>query len=125
MQPGKPIEVVLPVGYVPPGFAAIQDIRPYAEALRTALAPSARMTAAKGLAECRHRSSDQVKVLLLQAAQADPCPSVRACCIDHLCALGYYHPVFVSFLRAASDDPSEEVRTSATTALAKMTPRQR
>lgn len=96
------------------------DIRPYAAALRDAPAPSTRITAARGLAEGRHGSSDQVKRLLFQAAQSDPCPGVRACCIEHLCKLGYYHPAFLAHLKKACDDPSEEVCTAAKAAQARM-----
>ncbi|MDB5312138.1 MAG: hypothetical protein JWO38_6340, partial [Gemmataceae bacterium] len=123
MRSGGPIEVVLPVGYVPPEFATAQDIRPFAVALREALAPSVRITAAKGLAGGRHGSTDLVKRILFQAAQTDPCPEVRACCIEHLCTLGYYDPAFLKHLRLACADPSEEVRAAAKTAVVKMTPR--
>jgi len=99
------------------------DIRPYATALHNALAPSARMTAAKGLAEGRHGSTDAVKRLLFHATRTDPCPAVKAACIDHLCKLGYYEPAFLRHLKAACDDPAEDVREAARAALVKMTPR--
>jgi hypothetical protein len=123
LTPGQPIAVVLPVGYVPAEIALAEDIRPYATALQSALAPSARMTAAKGLADGRHGSSDQVKGLLFEATQTDPCPAVRACCIEHLCQLGYYHPAFLAYLQKSVNDPSEDVREAAKVALVKMSPK--
>jgi hypothetical protein len=99
------------------------DTRPHAVVLQTALAPSARVIAAKALAEGRHGSSEQVKGVLFQAAKDDPCPAVRAECIGLLCKLGYYHTPFLDHLKAACDDPSEEVQKAARQALHKMTPR--
>ena len=107
-----PIEMGLPA-----------EIQPQATTLRDALAPSHRMMAAKGLAEGRHGSSDAVKAVLFHAAKTDPCPAVKACCIEHLCTLGYFDPAFLKHLKMASDDASEEVRTAAKAALVKMSPR--
>ena len=121
--PGRPIEVILPVGYVPPDYAQARDIRPYATTLKEALSPAARMTAAKALADGRHGSTDEVKGILFQSALADPCPEVRACCIEHLCRLGYYNPDFIGYLKTAVNDGSEDVRDAAKAALEKMTPR--
>ena len=61
--------------------------------------------------------------MLFQAARTDPCPAVKACCIDQLCKLGYYHPAFLEHLKAACTDPDADVQQSARTALSKMTPR--
>ncbi len=107
-----PIEMGLPA-----------EIQPQATTLRDALAPSHRMLAAKGLAEGRDGSSDAVKAVLFHAAKTDPCPAVKACCIEHLCTLGYFDPAFLKHLKVASDDTSEEVRTAAKAALVKMSPR--
>ena len=107
-----PIEMGLPA-----------EIQPQATTLRDALAPSHRMMAAKGLAEGRHGSSDAVKAVLFHSAKTDPCPAVKACCIEHLCTLGYFDPAFLKHLKAASDDASEEVRSAAKAALVKMSPR--
>jgi hypothetical protein len=121
--------VVRPVdamrGHILEGQIA-QDIRPFALALRDALAPSERLTAARALSQCRHASSDDVKALLFHAAKTDPCPAVRAACVDHLCALGFFHPAFLAHIRAACTNPSEsdEVRESAKMAMLRMTPRQ-
>ena len=107
-----PIEMGLPA-----------EIQPQATTLRDALAPSHRMIAAKGLAEGRHGSSDAVKAVLFHSAKTDPCSAVKACCIEHLCTLGYFDPAFLKHLKLASEDTSEEVRTAAKAALVKMSPR--
>ena len=120
--PGQAYQVILPVGYVPSSIALTEDIRPYVNTLHNSLSPSARIMAVRALAEGRHGSTEQVKSYLYQATQSDPCPAVRASCIDHLCQLGYYHPSFVSYLKRSVDDPSEEVRESARLALVKMSP---
>jgi hypothetical protein len=104
-------------------MAVHQDIQPYVKTLGEALAPSQRMLAARALADGRHGSTDHVKALLFRAAQTDPCPAVKACCIDQLCKLGYYNPAFMEHLRATQDDPDEDIRQSSRTALSKMTPR--
>jgi hypothetical protein len=123
LMPGRPIEVILPVGYVPADYALAKDIRPYATTLKEAPSPTARIIAAQGLADGRHGSTDEVKAILFQAALADPCPEVRACCIDHLCRLGYYHPDFIGYLKISVNDRSEDVRNAARAGLEKMTPR--
>ena len=101
----------------------LQDIQPHVTTLQTGLAPSARILAAQALAGGRHGSTDTVKTALFQACTSDPCPMVRASCIDELCKLGYYDPAFLAHLEKACNDPSEDVRTSAKSALAAMTPR--
>ncbi len=117
---GKPIQVVVPVGYVPAGIAFDRDIEPYVVALQTMNAPSSRLTAAKGLAEGRHRSTEGVKGVLFQAAQLDPCGEVRAACVTYLCDLGYFSPHFLGHIQTACDDPDPLVRTAAKAACAKM-----
>lgn len=123
LVPGRPVEVVLPVGYVPADVARAEDIQPHAVALKTAIAPSQRLLAAKALAGGRHASSDVVKGLLFDAAKADPCPAVRADCLGYLCDLGYFTPAFAEVVKAACDDPSDEVKEAAKAARAKMTRR--
>jgi hypothetical protein len=123
-QSAAPAGGVTHAGYVAVEPAVLGDVKPFATTLRDAAAPSARIRAAKGLADGRHGSTDHVKGLLFRAAQADPCPAVQAACIDHLCHLGYYHPAFLTYLKTACDAPADEVRESAKAALAKMTPRQ-
>lgn len=120
---GGAIQVVLPAGYVTPMIAADREIQPHAVKLGTALMPSERMLAARSLADGRHGSSDQVKAILFKAAQTDLCPAVKACCIEQLCKLGYYHPAFIEHLKAACADPAEEVQKAARESLYKMTPR--
>jgi hypothetical protein len=122
LRPGEPIQVVLPVGYVPSRVAMAAEIKPYAESLASDPAPSRRMMAARALALGRHASSDEVKAALFQSVQSDPCPPVRAECIGHLCKLGYFHPAFLDHLRTACEDASEEVREAAKDALEKMSP---
>jgi hypothetical protein len=100
-----------------------EEIVPYATRLNGALAPSVRIMAAQALAEGRYCSSDSVKTVLFRAAQADPCPAVKAACIEYLCKLGYFDPRFLRHLKTATMDPSEEVRDAAKAALEKMTPR--
>lgn len=112
--------VVVPAGFLPAGVAFDRDVQPFVIALQSMDAPSARLTAAKGLAECRHASTDGVKGALFQAAQLDPCPEVRAACIDHLCKLGYFSPHFLGFIQTACDDTSPVVRDAAKAACAKM-----
>ena len=120
LKPGLPVAVVLPAGYVPPEVAQMEDIKPHAVALKTAIAPSQRLLAAKALAGGRHASSDAVKGLLFEAAKADPCPAVRADCLGYLCDLGYFTPAFAEAVKAACDDPSDEVKAAAKAAQAKM-----
>ena len=121
-SPAARAETIHPVGYTTLDGPIADDIRPHATALRDAFAPSVRITAAKALADGRHGSTDAVKALLFQAARTDPCPVVKACCIDYLCKLGYFEPAFLKHLGTACNDPSEDVRTSAKAALTKMTP---
>jgi hypothetical protein len=113
-------QVVVPANFLPTGVAFDRDVQPFVIALQTMDAPSARITAAKGLAEGRHGSTDGVKGALFQAAQLDPCPEVRAECIGHLCKLGYHTPQFLGFIQAACDDTSPVVRDAAKAACAKM-----
>ncbi|HEX4614049.1 MAG TPA: hypothetical protein VH092_38055 [Urbifossiella sp.] len=122
-RPGQPLHVILPVGYVPVEVAMADDIRPYATDLKTALAPSQRLIGAKGLAEGRHGSTDQVKAILFAAAKSDPAATVRAGCIDHLVRLGFYHPDFLRLLHDLSEGPAGEERDAARVALTRMTPR--
>ena len=121
-RPGEPVQVILPVGYVPAQVAMAEAIKPFASGLANDPSPSGRMIAARGLAQGRYASSDEVKALLFQAAQSDPCPTVRADCMNYLCRLGYYDPAFLAHLRIACDDASEEVRDAAKAALARLTP---
>lgn len=116
----KPIQVVVPAGYVPAGVAFDRDVQPFVIALQTMQAPTARLTAAKGLADGRHRSTEGVKGVLFQAAQMDPCGEVRAACIAHLCDLGYFTPQFLGFIETACNDTDSMVRDAAKAACAKM-----
>jgi hypothetical protein len=118
-----PTQMVVPASYAPQNIATHRDIQPYVTTLSTALAPSERMLAARGLADGRHGSTDHVKAILFRSAQTDPCPAVKACCIEQLCKLGYYNPAFLEHLKASCADPDEDVRTAARAALYKMTPR--
>ena len=88
--------------------------------LQTMQAPSARLTAAKALSECRHCSTDGVKGVLFQAAQMDPCGEVRAACITHLCDLGYFNPHFLGHIQTACLDTDPMVRDAAKAACARM-----
>jgi hypothetical protein len=76
----------------------------------------------RALAGCRHASTDTVKSLLFHSCTSDPCPLVRACCIDELCKLGYYDPVFLTYLKDACNDSSTDVQDAARSALKRMTP---
>jgi hypothetical protein len=116
----QPIQVIVPASYVPAGVAFDREVQPFVIALQSMAAPSARLTAAKGLADGRHRSTDGVKHVLFQAAQMDPCGEVRAACITHLCDLGYFHPNFLGFIQAACDDTDAFVREAAKNACVKM-----
>ncbi|MBX9623787.1 MAG: HEAT repeat domain-containing protein, partial [Gemmataceae bacterium] len=118
---GRPAGGVVPAGYTPADAARMEEIQPHAVALKTAVAPSVRLLAAKALAGCRHASSDAVKGLLLDAAKGDPCPAVRADCIGYLCDLGCFTPAFAEVVKAACDDPSDEVKAAAKSATARMT----
>ncbi|QDU18397.1 hypothetical protein [Urbifossiella limnaea] len=123
-RPGEPVHVVLPVGYVPPEVAMADDVRPFAGTLRDGgSAVRDRLLAAKGLADGRHGSTDQVKAMLFAAAQRDPAATVRAACVDHLVRLGYYHPDFMSHLNRLAEGAAGEERDAARAGLAKMTPR--
>ena len=103
-------------------MALAQDIQPHVTSLRTAVAPSMRVMAAKALSGGRHASTETVKSILFIACTTDPSPFVRACCIDELCKLGYFDAAFMEHLYKACGDSSEEVRTAAKDALKKMTP---
>lgn len=115
-----PVQVVVPAGFLPAGVAFDREVQPLVIALQSMDAPSARITAAKAMAECRHASTDGVKGALFQAAQLDPCPDVRAECIGHLCKLGYFSPHFLGFIQTACEDSSPVVRDAAKAACAKM-----
>jgi hypothetical protein len=117
------IEFAQPRLFAPAMSALMHDVQPYIDTLRNALPPSERIMAVRSLAGCRHGSTDTVKTLLFQACKEDPCPLVRACCIDELRKLGCYDPVFLAHLQRASRDHSDEVRTAARDALAMMKPR--
>ena len=97
-----------------------REVQPFVIALQTMTAPSARLTAAKGLADSRHCSTDGVKSVLFQAAQLDPCGEVRAACITHLCDLGYFAPHFLRYIQTACGDADPLVRGAAETACEKM-----
>lgn len=116
----RPIQVIVPTGYIPAQVAFDRDVQPWVIALQTMNAPSARLTAAKALADCRHRSSDGVKNVLFQAARMDPCGEVRAACITHLCELGYFQPFFLGYIQVACDDTDPMVRDAAKAACEKM-----
>lgn len=116
----KPIQVVVPAGYVPAGVAFDREVQPFVIALQSMAAPSARLTAAQALAECRHCSSEGVKKVLFQAARMDPCGEVRGACITHLCSLGYFDAHFLGHIQSACDDTDPHVRDAAKAACAKM-----
>jgi hypothetical protein len=118
-----PMQVVLPVGYVPADMALMQDVKPHVSTLQHALAPSARITAVKTLAGGRHGSSDQVKAIIFNTSKTDPCPQVKACCIEELCKLGYCTPEFVAHVKAACNDENDDVKAAANAAMMKWTPR--
>jgi hypothetical protein len=120
----RPMQVVIPAGYVPAQVAYDREVQPWVISLQTMTAPSARLTAARALAECRHRSTDGVKGALFQSARMDPCGEVRAACITHLCDLGYFHPQFLGHIQAACGDADPLVRDAATVACAKMLPKE-
>jgi hypothetical protein len=103
---------------IDPGLPA--DIQPLAAMLKDSLAPSARITAAKGLAQCRHASSDAVKAVLFHAVKTDPCPAVQAECIERLAKLGYSDPAFLKHVKAACTHSNDEVRTAAKAACDKL-----
>jgi hypothetical protein len=110
----------MPAGYVAAQVAFEREVKPWALALQTMNAPSTRLTAAKALAEGRHRSTDGVKSVLFQAARMDPCGEVRAACITHLCELGYFNPHFLGYIQAGCNDTDPMVRDAAKSACAKM-----
>jgi hypothetical protein len=124
LRPGQPVNVILPVGYVPPEAAMTDDLRPFAAKLQdAAAAPTERLIAAKGLADGRHGSTDRVKAMLFTAARHDPSATVRAACVDHLVRLGYYEPGFLRHLQVVADGPAGDERDTARAGLARMTPR--
>ena len=115
MMPPSPVPMVAPA--VSP---MMKEIQPHMTALQHGFAPSERITAAQTLAGGKHSSTDTVKAAIFQACTSDPCALVRACCIDELCKLEYRDPAFLAHLQKACNDPSEDVRTSAKAALAKL-----
>ncbi len=116
----KPIQIVVPAGYVPPQVAFDREVEPFVIALQSMESPSGRLTAAKGLAEGRHSSTEGVKTVLFKAAQMDPCGEVRAACITHLCNLGYFNGNFLGHIQTACVDTDPMVREAAKAACAKM-----
>ena len=112
--------MIVPIGYVPVQVAFDRDVQPWVVALQTMTAPSARLTAATALAECRHASTDGVKGVLFLAARLDPCGEVRAACITHLCELGCFQPAFIGYIQAACRDADPQVRDAAKAACEKM-----
>jgi hypothetical protein len=100
--------------------AMMQELQPHMAKLNSGFAPSERILAAQTLAGGRHGSTDIVKSALLQACLKDPCPLVRATCIDELCKLGYREPEYLEYIKKACDDPSEDVRLSAKAAVVKL-----
>lgn len=116
----RPLQVVVPVGHVPPGVAFDREVRPLVADLQTNPAPSARLAAAAALAGGRHASTDGVKGALFDAAKGDPNGEVRAACVGHLCALGYFDARFLAFVETARTDPDPRVRDAAAAACAKL-----
>lgn len=106
----------------PEETAMIDELRPYVASLRGARAPSDRIYAAWSLAGSRYASDDAVKLVLFRSCTTDPCPLVRACCIDELSKLGYCTREFKNYLEIACGDESEEVKKAAKKAVIKMTP---
>jgi hypothetical protein len=124
IRPSSAANLVHSIGYVAPLETQLPaELQPFATTLRDALPPSHRMTAAKGLAEGRYGSTETVKGVLFHAAKYDPCPAVRACCIEHLCKLGYFDPAFLAHIKMASASLHEDVRLAAREALMKMSPK--
>lgn len=115
---------VVPAAATTPRVAFADDLRPFDADLHDAPTVTARVIAAKGLAEGRHGSTDHVKGLLFEAAKTDPVGAVRAKCIDHLCRLGFYDPAFILFVGRACGDPDPEVRAAARATILKLTPKQ-
>ena len=109
------------MGQVPAGVAFDREVQPFVTALQTTPSPSGRLTAARGLAEGRHGSTEGVKAVLFQAAKMDPCGEVRAACITHLGNLGYFTPEFLGHIRAACEDADPMVKDAAKAACEKMT----
>jgi hypothetical protein len=123
MKAQRAVERVQPAGHAADEARLPVEIQPQETALKKALAPSARISAAKALAEGRYGSTEAVKSVLFQSAQHDTCPEVKACCLEQLCRLGYRSAAFMDHLKAACNDPSEDVRTAAKESLMKMTSR--
>jgi hypothetical protein len=114
---------LLQVRYATPEeVAMVEEIRPYVANLRGAKAPSDRIYAAWSLAGSRYGSNDAVKLLLFRSCTSDPCPLVRACCIDELSKLGYCTQEFTKYLTTACNDESPEVQKSAKKAMIQATP---
>jgi hypothetical protein len=118
--PPAPAAVAPATATTPALPAALQELHPHLTQLQSGFAPSDRIRAAQVLAGGRHASSDFVKAALMQASRKDACPLVRAVCIDELAKLGYRDPQYLEFLTQACDDPSDDVRIAAKTALAKL-----
>jgi hypothetical protein len=86
--------------------------------LRDELLPSMREVAAMSLCRGECRGRPEVVAALVQAAQHDPAPTVRACCVRCLSELQVRSPECLAVLRALEQDGDTIVRVEATNALA-------
>lgn len=117
---------VVPAGRVaaaPADVAVARDIQPFTDVLANEASPGLRLQAVRGLAGCRHATTDAVKGVLFRAAAEDGHPAVRSSCLRELCKLGYHDPAFLTHLTRATADTDPGVRAAAKDALAKLTPR--
>jgi hypothetical protein len=101
----------------------MRDIQPHLTTLQNTSAPSERALAIRAMTRGRYGASETVTGIVFRSAQNDPCPMVRAVCIDELRTLGYHDAAFVTFLQKMSADSPNEVKIAAKNALDAMTPR--
>jgi hypothetical protein len=117
VQPVVLLAAQPPVTKAPEG----QADRELLKTLQEALGPSQRERAAVLLVSGPGRSQPEVTAALIRAAQSDPAPSVRTCCI-HCLSLELHccDAAFAAALTALKADADPDVRRSAERALAQL-----
>jgi hypothetical protein len=88
--------------------------------LVTAVTPSQRIAAAEAMLMLAPGRLEELRSVLLTAAQDDPAGCVRATCVHCLSKLRTRDQAFQSLLNAAQEDEDGEVREEATLALQKL-----
>jgi hypothetical protein len=100
-----------------PELLKLQELK---RTLETAILPSQRIAAAEALVYAAPGHVEDVRSILMSAAQDDPAGCVRATCVHSLAKLRTRGQAFVDLLDAAQDDTDSEVREEAAFAMQKV-----